>query len=211
MPMITALAALQRLREGNQRFVADAVADPDATGAHRRDELTSGQEPFAIILGCSDSRAPAEILFDQGLGDLFVIRVAGNIVASSQVASIEFAVESFGTRLVVVLGHSNCGAVRATLDELRLPLDQQHPNLRSIVDRIRPAVATLMETDLRDQPEALMHHSVRANIRASAGYLRTGSDILKQLVRDGRLLIVGAEYSLETGVVEFFDGMPEVS
>lgn len=211
MPMISALAALQRLREGNQRFVADAVANPGATSADRRDELTSGQEPFAIILGCSDSRAPAEILFDQGLGDLFVIRVAGNIVASSQVASIEFAVESFGTRLVVVLGHSNCGAVRATLDELGLPLDQQHPNLRSIVDRIRPAVATLMETDLRNQPEALMHHSVRANIRASAGYLRTGSDILKQLVRDGRLMIVGAEYSLETGVVEFFDGLPEAS
>jgi len=209
MPTITPPAALQRLREGNLRFVNDACVNASATSAARRDDLTSGQEPFAIILGCSDSRAPAEILFDQGLGDLFVIRVAGNIVASSQVASIEFAVERFGTQLVVVLGHSGCGAVEATITELGLPLEQQHPNLRSIVDRIRPAVATLLDTDLRDQPEALLHHAVRANIRASAGYLRTGSEILKQLVRDDKLLIVGAEYSLETGEVDFFDGMPE--
>jgi carbonic anhydrase len=207
--MVPALEALARLRVGNRRFATNVSVHTERTGPDRRDELTGGQEPFAIILGCSDSRAPAELLFDQGLGDLFVIRVAGNIVASSQVASIEFAVESFGTRLVVVLGHSYCGAVQATIEELGLPPEKQHPNLRAIVDRIRPAVATLLETDLRDRPDELMHHAVRANIRASAGYLRNSSEILKRLVRQDRLLVVGAEYSLETGEVEFFDGLPE--
>jgi len=161
------------------------------------------------VLGCSDSRVPAEIIFDQGLGDLFVIRVAGNIVAPSQVDSVEFAAERFGTRLVVVLGHSRCGAILATLEPLERPPGAQSRNLHSIVDRVRPSVETLLETELRHQPDALVHHAVRANIRVSSSHLRHGSEQLERLIdRDG-LVVVGAEYSLETGVVEFFDGVPE--
>lgn len=203
--MISALEALERLREGNRRFVADAGGHGILTSRTRRSELVAGQEPFAIILGCSDSRVPAEIIFDQGLGDLFVIRVAGNIVAPSLVGSIEFAAARFGTRLVVVLGHTMCGAVSATLEELERPSEGRSPNLHSIVDRIRPSVDTLLETDLRRNPEALLRHAIRANIRASANHLRHGSQILERLIQEEGLLVVGAEYSLETGSVDFFD------
>jgi carbonic anhydrase len=206
--MIPAPEAIERLREGNRRFVAGAGGRTARTAEERRSELAAGQEPFAIVLGCSDSRVPAEIVFDQGLGDLFVIRVAGNIVAPSQVGSIEFAAERFGTRLVVVLGHSQCGAVLATLEELERPTESRSANLFSIVDRIRPAVETLLETDLRHDPEALARQAVRANIRASADHLRHGSPILEQLIAEDGLLVVAAEYSLETGVVEFLDGLP---
>jgi carbonic anhydrase len=170
--------------------------------------LTAGQEPFAIILGCSDSRVPAEIVFDQGLGDLFVIRVAGNIVASSQVGSVEFAAARFGTPLVVVLGHSQCGAVLATVEQLQQPTHTQSRHLRSIVNRVRPSVEPLLATELRHDPAALVQHAVRANIRVSANHLRHGSELLEQLTQKNALLVVGAEYSLETGVVDFFDGMP---
>lgn len=203
--MVPAREALDRLREGNRRFVAGA-RDPDALGDRaRRRDLASGQEPFAIILGCSDSRVPAEIVFDQGLGDLFVIRVAGNIVAPSQVGSVEFAAARFCTRLVVVLGHSNCGAVQATLEELRRPTQDQSRNLRSIVDRIRPSVEPLLPGTGSD---AVMEQAVRANIRASVDQLRHGSEILESLIQNEGLLVVGAEYSLETGAVEFFEGLP---
>jgi carbonic anhydrase len=207
--MIGAREALERLREGNRRFVSERHGA--GTGAARRHEVAAGQEPFAIILGCSDSRVPAEIVFDQGLGDLFVIRVAGNIVAPSLVGSVEFAAERFGTRLVVVLGHSNCGAILATLEELGRPGEGQSPNLRSIVDRVRPSVAGLLATELRHDHGALVREAVRANIRASADHLRHGSRILEQLIQGHGLLVVGAEYSLETGVVDFFDGMPQPS
>ena len=203
--MISAREALERLREGNRRFVSDDRSSQALASGSRRNELAAGQAPFAIILGCSDSRVPAEIVFDQGLGDLFVIRVAGNIVASSQVGSVEFAAARFGTRLVVVLGHSQCGAILATLEELQQPTDQSR-NLRSIVDRVRPSVEALLATELRHDPEALVRQAVRANIRASADHLRHGSEVLEQLVQTNGLLVVGAEYSLETGVVEFFDG-----
>jgi len=203
--MISARDALERLREGNRRFVSDARRRDTLTSQARRDELTTGQEPFAIILGCSDSRVPAEMVFDQGLGDLFVIRVAGNIVAPSQVGSVEFAAARFGTRLVVVLGHSNCGAILATLEELERPAEDQSQNLRSIVDYIRPSVEPLLATELRHQPDALVQHAVRANVRVSANQLRHGSEVLEQLIKKDGLLVVGAEYCLETGVVEFFD------
>ncbi len=204
--MISAREALLRLREGNGRFVSDDRSSEALASGARRNELTAGQEPFAIILGCSDSRVPAEIVFDQGLGELFVIRVAGNIVASSQVGSVEFAAARFGTRLVVVLGHSQCGAILATLEELQQPTAQSR-NLRSIVDRVRPSVEALLATELRHDPEALVRQAVRANIRASVDHLRHGSEVLEQLVQTNGLLVVGAEYSLETGVVEFFDGV----
>ncbi|MEO5863383.1 MAG: carbonic anhydrase [Burkholderiales bacterium] len=207
--MISAKEALERLREGNARFVAEVRSSDAPTSQTRRRELATGQEPFAIILGCSDSRVPAEIVFDQGLGDLFVIRVAGNIVAPSQVGSVEFAAERFCTRLVVVLGHSQCGAIIATLEELGRPSKDQSRNLRSIVNRIRPSVEALLATELAHHADALLPLAVRANIRASASHLRHGSEILEQLIEDDGLLVVGAEYSLETGVVDFFDGVPE--
>jgi carbonic anhydrase len=204
--MIPAREALQRLREGNRRFVADVPSRDTLRFQTRRSELAAGQEPFAAILGCSDSRVPVEIVFDQGLGDLFVIRVAGNIVAPSQVGSVEFAAERFGTRLVVVLGHSRCGAVQATLEEVQRPTEGQSRNLHSIVDRIRPSLEGLLATDFRHDPDALVRHAVRANIRTSANHLRHGSPVIEQLIQRDGLLVVGAEYSLETGVVDFFDG-----
>lgn len=207
--MVDALAALERLRAGNQRFAAD-VRSLDAMLSHtRRAELAKGQQPFAIILGCSDSRVPAEIVFDQGLGDLFVIRVAGNVVAASQVGSVEFAAAQFGTRLVVVLGHTQCGAIAATVQELMRPSEPQSRNIRSIVDRIRPAVEGLLPTELSRDGNALVAAAVRANVRASANQLRHGSAILENLIEHEGLLVVGAEYSLETGLVDFFDGIPD--
>lgn len=204
--MIPAHEALAQLRDGNRRFAASVRGSGASLGQARRTELTSGQEPFGIILGCSDSRVPAEIVFDQGLGDLFVIRVAGNIVAPSQVGSVEFAAARYGSRLVVVLGHSQCGAILATLDELRKPTADQSPNLHAIVDRVRPSVEGLLATELRHDVDALVKQAVRANIRASVDHLRHGSQVLEQLIKDEGLKIVGAEYSLETGVVDFFDG-----
>lgn len=207
--MISAQEALERLQQGNRRFVSGVRISDTLTNQTRRNELVAGQEPFAIILGCSDSRMPAEIVFDQGLGDLFAIRVAGNIVAPSQVGSVELAAARFGTRLVVVLGHSRCEAVLATLEELQQPTENQSRNLRSIIDRVRPSVEALLETELRHDPDALVRHAVRANIRASADHLRHGSEVIEQLIQGNGLLVVGAEYSLETGVVDFFDGVPE--
>ena len=200
-----AKAALARLREGNQRFVAGVQSPHALRGQMRPYALPAAQEPMAIILGCSDSRVPAELVFDQGLGDLFVIRVAGNIVAPSQVGSVEFAASRFNTRLVVVLGHSQCGAIVATLEELQKPSAQSH-NIRSIVDRIRPSVQSLLATELRHDHENLLRHAVRANIRASANHLRHGSEVLEQLIQNEGLMVVGAEYSLDTGEVDFFDG-----
>ena len=206
--MISAQQALARLQQGNRRFVSDLSGDETLVGQASHDDLAADQEPFAIILGCSDSRVPAEIIFDQGLGALFVIRVAGNIVAPSQIGSVEFAAERFGTGLVVVLGHSMCGAILATLEELGRPTKSQSPNLRSIVDRIRPSVEPLLATELRNNGAELVTQAVRANIRASAHHLRQGSQILERLIRKDQLIVVGAEYSLDTGIVDFFDGLP---
>ena len=206
-----ALESLQRLRDGNARFAANVRGLESFLTQERRAELAGGQAPHAIILGCSDSRVPVEIVFDQGLGDLFVIRVAGNIVAPSLVGSVEYAAECFATRLVVVLGHSRCGAVNATLDELQRPAENQSRNLRAIVDRVRPSVAALLSTDLRHDREALVEQAVRANIRASADHLRHGSEVLEELIARDGLLVVGAEYFVETGRVEFFDGVPATS
>jgi carbonic anhydrase len=207
--MIPAREAFIRLRDGNRRFTSTLRDSNGFLSGTGRPQLTQSQEPFAIILGCSDARVPAEIVFDQGLGDLFVIRVAGDIVAPSQVGSVEFAAARFHTRLVVVMGHSRCGAIAATLEELQRPGETQSPNLRSIVDQIRPSVESLMETDLRKDLDKLSAQAVRLNIRASANHLRHGSQILEQLIRDDGLVVVGAEYSLETGEVDFFDGVPK--
>ena len=197
--------ALNALREGNRRFVAGEI---DAESIARRTHqagMSDGQNPFAIVLACSDSRVPVELVFDQGFGDLFVIRVAGNVVAPSQVGSIEFAASQFGTQLVVVLGHSNCGAVVAALKELSLEQTHRSPNLRAIVDRVRPAIEPVIDANADCGEEVLTEAAVRANILASVESLAHGSLILEQLIDAGDLVIVGAEYSLETGTVEFFD------
>ncbi len=207
-PVMDPVRALERLREGNRRFVSGALSSEALASPARRNQLVADQRPFAIVLGCSDSRVPAEIVFDQGLGDLFVIRVAGNVVAPSQIGSVEFAAEWFGTRLVVVLGHSRCGAVVATLEELRNQSRHPSRNLRSIVDRVRPAVEPLVEASAGEATEALVQRAVRANVRAAANQLRHGSQVLEQLVQNDGLLIVGADYSLDSGVVDFFDGVP---
>jgi carbonic anhydrase len=193
--------------EGNQRFAGDNPIRDTLSSGVQRAQLAESQSPFAAILGCSDSRVPVEIVFDQGLGDLFVIRVAGNIVAPSLIGSVEFAAEQFGTRLVVVLGHSRCGAVTATLEELQRPTANPSRNIHSIVERIRPAVAGLLATELRHDPVALVRQAVRANIRASVEQLRSGSPLIERLIESAGLRVVGAEYSLETGRVDFFEGM----
>ncbi len=197
-------AALRRLIEGNRAFVAGLSTDETVS---RREffDLSREQKPFAIVLGCSDARVPAEIVFNQGLGDLFVIRVAGNVVAPSQVGSVEFAASRYACKLVVVMGHSRCGAILATIDALKNPGSRESRNLQSIVNRVRPSVETLMRTELAQDDNALVHHAVRANVAASVDHLRHGSELLEGLIASDGLVVVGAEYSLETGAVVFFD------
>lgn len=202
------IAALTRLQQGNERFIKNVRGIDAMLSQQRRAELVAKQQPFAIILGCSDSRAPAEILFDQGLGDLFVIRIAGNIVAPSGVASVEFAAQHFGISLVVLMGHTGCGAIEAALASISRPDDESLHHLSSIVDRVRPAIEPLTMTELARDPVALRRQCVRANVRAGANHLRHGSPLLERLVLDGRVLVVGAEYDLESGQVDFFDGVP---
>lgn len=201
--MITAQEALARLKEGNRRFVDDGCGAGFGTTSRERGAVLAGQEPFAVILGCSDSRVPVEIVFDQGLGDLFVIRVAGNVVAPSLVGSVEFAVSKFGTPLVVVMGHSNCGAVQATIEELQLAPSSRSPNLARIVDRIKPVAQPLLEMDPGPDPADLPGLVTRANVRQSVGQLLAGSEILERAVRDEGLMVVGAEYDLHSGAVTF--------
>ena len=204
--MISAQEALHQLREGNLRFASgQAGTDPINSQGHDR-RWTDGQAPFAVVLGCSDSRVPVEVVFDQGFGSLFVIRVAGNIVAPSQIGSIEFAAERFGTRLVVVLGHTQCGAIDATLEVLRSPAGKPSPNLMSIVDRVRPSVEGLLGTDLARDDATLARAAERANVRASVSHLKHGSRVLEDLIQKDGLLVVGAQYDLETGLVDFFYG-----
>lgn len=208
MSRTACLAALTRLHEGNRRFIANVRGIDALLSQHRRADLVAQQKPFAIVLGCSDSRAPAEILFDQGLGDLFVIRVAGNIVAPSQIASVEFAAQRYGIPLVVLMGHTGCGAIEATLEAIARPQDESLHPLRSIVDRVRPAIEPLTHTELARDPEELRHQCVRANVRSGANHLRHGSPALERMVLDGQVSVVGAEYDLESGIVDFFDGVP---
>lgn len=195
--------ALQRLMDGNRRF----REGQGSTSARAWSEQLAqeAQRPFAVVLGCSDSRTPVEILFDQGFGDLFVVRIAGNIVAPSVVGSIEFAASQFGARLVVVMGHTRCGAVEATVKAIETGLGHESKNIRAITDRIAPHVQGLVRPG---DPERILREAVRANVRASADHLRHGDRIMEELVMEGRVVVVGAEYELETGAVHFFDGVP---
>jgi carbonic anhydrase len=206
--MTSALEALESLREGNRRFMWGVRDVSTLTNQSRCAELVPGQRPFAAVLGCSDPRVPVEIVFDQGPGSLFVVRVAGNVATASQIDSVEFAVERLGTPLVVVLGHTKCLAVETTLEELAGPAADGPREPHSIFDSIRPAVEGLLAAGPEHDREALMRQAVRANVRAAADRLRHGSAAIEELIRDGRLLVVGAEYSLETGTVDFFDGLP---
>ena len=204
---VPAPEVLRRLREGNDRYVSNVRSLDSLLSYTRRAELSAGQSPIAIILGCSDSRVPAEVVFDQGLGDLFVIRVAGNIVAPSQVGSVEFAASLYGSRLVVVLGHTHCGAILATVDELEGHPPPRSENLRFIVDSVRPAIEPLMRGDLARDHEALLRAGGRANVRATVEHLRHGSPLLETLIAESGLVVVGAEYDLTTGQVHFFEGV----
>ena len=206
-PNLSAREALARLVEGNGRYRQN-VRSVDSMLSHSRRDM-KGQRPFAIVLGCSDSRAPAEVVFDQGLGDLFVIRVAGNIVAPSQIGSVEFAAERFGTRLVVVMGHTSCGAIDAAIEVLGNNKGPQSRNMMSIVDRVRPAIESLMATELAKEPVRLRREAMRANVRASVSHLRHGSEIIERLASKEGLLVVGSELDLETGEVAIFEGLPE--
>ncbi|ENV56994.1 carbonic anhydrase [Acinetobacter soli] len=203
--MLTAQEALDRLKAGNQRFMKGETTNHTLVSHQERAEMAEGQNPFAIILGCSDSRVPAEMVFDQGLGDLFVIRVAGNVVAPSQVGSVEFAAERYDCAVVVVLGHSHCGAIQATVDTLLNPENPPSDNLMSIVNRVRPSVEILLQTDLKHDHNKLCMHAIRSNVFASVNQLRHGSAVLENLIAKGKMIVVGAEYSLETGEVNFFD------
>lgn len=203
--MLSANEALGRLKEGNQRFVQGLLNADEKVNHTRRIQVSDGQTPFAVILGCSDSRVPAEYVFDQGLGDLFVIRVAGNVVAPSQIASVEFATAKFGARLVVVLGHSQCGAILATIEQIQQPEENQSRHLHAIVDRVRPSVEPLLETELRHNMDKLVERAVTENVLRSMQQLQHGSEIIECGVREDGLLIVGAEYSLDTGEVVFLD------
>lgn len=205
---VTAASALQKLREGNARFAANARGTGTLITAARRAQLTAAQEPFAIVLGCSDSRVPVELVFNQGPGDLFVIRVAGNIVAPSLIGSVEFAADRFGTRLVVVLGHSSCGAIAATIEDLHRPAPGSSPNMLDIVDRIRPGVEEIVSRHESEGALAVEHAVMTANVRASVDQLRHGSTIIEGLIANDGLVVTGAWYSLETGRVEFLDGLP---
>jgi len=204
MSTISAEQALERLREGNRRFATGSSSTTPAS-QQRRVELAAGQAPFAVILGCLDSRVPAETVFDQGLGDLAVVRVAGNIAGPSQIASVEIAAQLLGVRLVVVLGHSSCAAVRLTLDWLVDGAPASAHPIGSIQEAIRPSVAGWLPADDRLDTDACMARAVRSNVVHSAEQLRRGSDILASLISEDGLQIVGAEYSLETGIVEFLD------
>jgi carbonic anhydrase len=204
MPVILAQDALDRLLRGNRRFLAGRARSWSVTSDEFR-KMAVGQAPFAVVLGCSDSRVPVEIVFDQGPGDLFVIRVAGNIVAPSQMASVEFAVEQFGIRLVVVLGHTQCGAVRLTLEHLRQGQSPPSGSLAAILQRIQPSVEGVVRAAPAQDPDTLWREAVRANVRAAVQELRQGSDVLRRLSLEHGLLVAGAEYAVETGEVAFFD------
>ena len=187
-------SALSRLLEGNRRFLDAAPSHPHQD-VSRRALLAGGQEPFAIILCCSDSRVPPEVVFDQGLGDLFVVRVAGNVADEIGLASIEYAAEHLGVRLVMVLGHERCGAVTAAVKGGQLP-----GHLPALMDALRPAVAAA-----RPVRGDLVEGAIIANVELTAEQLRASRPILAELVDRGELLVVGARYDLDTGLVEFLD------
>jgi len=195
--MITPAEALQRLKEGNQRFVSGARQALDLSDSARLAEVASGQNPFAAILCCADSRVPSELIFDQGLGDLFVVRVAGNVAEDTQVGSLEFAVEQLGAQLIVVMGHSHCGAVNAAL----AGAVGLSPSLSKVVAPISRAIDSMPKTD----STPTLEQAVEANVHQSIEDLKRKSEILAQRLDEGAIEILGSKYDLQTGLVQFLD------
>ncbi len=183
--------ALKKLIEGNKRFASLKQKHPNQ-GVRRRAEVSKGQKPFAVIVGCSDSRIPPEILFDQGIGDIFVIRDAGNIVDDVVLGSIEYAVDHLGTRLVVILGHSKCGAVTATVQG-----GEAHGHVGSIVKAIIPAVKKA-----KGKKGDLVDNAIRANIDIVTKQVKSSTPVIAKLVRTGKVKVVGAYYDIDTGLVQ---------
>lgn len=202
--MISAPEALEQLRAGNRRFVAGRGEAYQPINQTRPGDLVDGQSPIAVVLGCSDSRVPVEAVFDQGLGKLFVIRVAGHIAGSSQVGSVEYAVQQLGTRLVVVLGHTHCGAVRAAVEAAAAQPgdDGLSPHLRGIVREIQPCVESMRAVGAQGV-EALAQRVGRAHVRAVAQRLQTQSPVIQRLMQAHGLVVAGAQYALHSGEVEF--------
>lgn len=186
---------LNRLLDGNRRFATAQATHPHQTAA-RRGEVGSSQKPYAVIVGCADSRVPPEVVFDQGLGDLFVVRVAGQVVDDTALGSIEFAVAKLGARLIVVLGHERCGAVEAALAGNPVP-----GHISSLVDAIKPGIHGAAAA-----PGDALDNAVGDNVRAVVDRLRRSEPILAALVRDGSLRIVGAVYDLDTGIAQVVEG-----
>lgn len=199
MPDMTAERALQELLDGNRRYVAARLAHPHQT-VERRQSLAGHQSPFAIILGCSDSRVPPEVIFDQGLGDLFVVRVAGNVLDAAVTASLEYAADHLETPLLVVLGHTGCGAVHATLQALAAE-ESGAGSPGFLANAIRPAVAAA-----RVRGGDLMDGTVRANVEQVAGQLAGMEPVLSARVRAGQLRVAGMLYDLHSGRVELLEG-----
>lgn len=196
--------AVERLTLGNERFI-NGVRSVDSMLAHlkMKDLAENGQKPFAVILTCSDSRSPVELIFDQGLGDLFVVRVAGNVIAPSLLASIEFAVANFGSPAIVVLGHTLCGAIKATcshVQEPSTPLPSAH--LEELVGRIRPAVEATQRDTLIDHPE-FIYKATLQNVRRSMRLITEQSQIVRNLMAEGKVSVEGAVLDIATGVVKW--------
>lgn len=201
--MKNADVVLQELIDGNTRFLSEkSLQSPSSSLKKLKDFGNAGQLPKAIVLCCSDSRAPVEMIFDQDIGDLFVIRVAGNIVAPSLVGSVEFAASTFGTELVVVMGHTGCGAVRATVDYISDPSSIKSENIHDILGRIKPHIFSIAQSDSMSYDEKL-HNAVLANVRASVDQLSHSSRMIEELVISGKVKIVGALLDLHSGSVSF--------
>jgi carbonic anhydrase len=194
--VITADRALHRLMDGNARFVSGDLIHPDQS-AKRRSEVLSQQNPFAVVIGCSDSRVPLEIIFDQGIGDIFVIRTAGQVMDEVTIGSVEYAVEHLNVPLTVVLGHDSCGAIKAVLEGGEAP-----GHIGSLIEAIKPAVDEAKRENVVDQ---VLNASININIRNIVSNLRRSSPILSQKIKDGRLLIVGARYHLDSGRVDLIE------
>jgi carbonic anhydrase len=201
---VTPDAALQMLTEGNNRFVAGPVKHPNLSGARRQQTAEKGQKPFAVVLGCSDSRAPVEEIFDRGVGDIFVVRDAGNIATKTDVGSIEYAVDQLGSPLLVVMGHSACGAVTAATQGVEAP-----PNIKAILDAIAPALAKVKAANPDKTGEALVVEVIKANVWQAMEDIYKNSPLMRGRVKDGTVKLVGAIYDIKSGKVSWLGPHPQ--
>ena len=194
-PSVAPAEAISKLKEGNGRYTSGNLQHPGQT-TERRTELAKTQHPFAAIVSCSDSRVPPEIVFDQGLGDLFVVRVAGNVINDEGMGSIEYTVDHLGTRLILVLGHQSCGAVKAARETIAAK-GKAPGHIESLVRAIKPAVEATAKDDL--------DATIKANVKNVVQALRSSTPILKAKVDSGEIQVIGGYYSLDTGAVTFLD------